>query len=180
MEIILVEKVEKLGDIGDIVKVKNGYGRNFLLRQNKALRATEDNKKVFEAQKKNILARNESVKVEAKKTFDKINNKQVIVLTQASDEGRLFGSIRPKDIAIKLSADNKIEVKKSQIVLAESIRKVGVYPAKVRIHADYLATVNVNIARSEKEAQSNLVERAKESAEASEENPVESSQDTVA
>ncbi len=97
--------------------------------------------------------------MDAKKIFDKINNKQVVVLTQASDEGRLFGSIMPKDIAIKLSADNEIEVKKSQIVLAESIRKVGIYPAKVRIHADYLATVNVNIARSEKEAESNLVEQ---------------------
>lgn len=176
MEIILVEKVEKLGDIGDVVKVKNGYGRNFLLRQNKALRATEDNKKVFEAQKKEILARNDGVKADAKKIFDKINNKQVVVLTQASDEGRLFGSIMPKDIAIKLSADNGIEIKKSQILLAESIRKVGIYPAKVRIHADYLATVNVNIARSEKEAESNLAEEKDEAREIPEGNIAESSQ----
>ncbi|MFZ8864808.1 MAG: 50S ribosomal protein L9 [Rickettsiales bacterium] len=162
MEVILVEKIEKLGDVGDLVKVKNGFGRNFLLRQNKALRATAENKKFFEAQKQEILAKNDQIKADAKKIFNKLNNKQVIILAHASDEGRLFGSVMPRDVAAKLAEDNKIEIQKSQIILSDSIREVGIYEAKVRIHADYIALVKVNIARSEKEAKANIEAETKQ------------------
>jgi large subunit ribosomal protein L9 len=162
MEVILVEKVEKLGDVGDLVKVRNGFGRNFLLRQNKALRATAENKKFFEEQKQEILAKNEHIKAEAKQFFNKLNNKQVIILTHASDEGRLFGSVMPRDVADKLSEDYKLQIKKSQIILSDAIREVGIYEAKVRIHADYIALVKVNIARSENEAKANLEAEAKQ------------------
>ena len=169
MEIILVEKIEKLGDVGDLVKVKNGYGRNFLLRQNKALRATEENKKLFAEQKKEILEKNNQIKTEAKKIYDKINNQQVVILTHASDEGRLFGSIMPRDIAVKLSESFKIEVKKSQIVLASAIREVGIFEVKLRIHADFLAIIKVNVARNEKEAADNLKDKQAESADENQE-----------
>jgi large subunit ribosomal protein L9 len=155
MKIILTEKIEKLGDIGDQVSVKNGYARNYLIPQEKALIASEENQKIFEEQKKVILAKNEEIKKEAKKIFDKINNKNVLVIVQASDEGRLYGSVMPKDIAEKISAAFSTEIKKSQIILATAIREIGIYSIKVRIHADFLAEVNINIARSESEAKAN-------------------------
>ena len=155
MKIILTEKIEKLGDVGDQVSVKNGYARNYLIPQEKALIASEENQKIFEEQKKVILAKNEEIKKEAKKIFDKINNKNVLIIVQASDEGRLYGSVMPKDVAEKISAAFSVEIKKSQIILATAIREIGIYSIKVRIHADFLAEVNVNIARSEAEAKAN-------------------------
>jgi len=101
MEIILTEKIEKLGDIGDLVKVKNGYARNFLLPNEKAMRATPENKKLFEEQKKEIIAKNDTIKKQAKAIYDKVNSKETLIIVQASDEGRLYGSVMPKDIAKK-------------------------------------------------------------------------------
>jgi len=173
MEIILIEKIEKLGDVGDLVSVKNGYARNFLLRQNKALRATDENKAYFEEKKKDILAKNEEIKKEAKKIYDKINDKAALIIAHASDEGRLFGSVMPKDIAVKLSESTGVDIKKSQIVLSVAIREVGLYEAKVRIHADYLATVKVNVARNEEEAKENLKPKKEKAEAAPEESAVE-------
>jgi large subunit ribosomal protein L9 len=155
MEIILTEKIEKLGEIGDLVNVKNGYARNFLLPNDKALRATPENKKLFEEQKKAIIAKNEQIKKEAKITFDKINKKEVLIIVQASDEGRLFGSVMPKDIAQKIIDILKVDVKKSQIVITNTIRNIGLYNIKARVHADYIADIILNIARSEAEGKEN-------------------------
>jgi len=168
MEIILTEKIEKLGDIGDLVKVKNGYARNFLLPNEKALRATAENKKLFEEQKKEIIAKNDAIKKQAKAIFDKVNSKETIIIVQASDEGRLYGSVMPKDIAKKISDDFKVEIKKSQIILNSAIREIGLYTVKARIHADYLADITINIARSEAEAKENHKKLKKKSVEATE------------
>jgi len=155
MEIILTEKIEKLGDIGDLVKVKNGYARNFLLPNEKAMRATPENKKLFEEQKKEIIAKNDTIKKQAKAIYDKVNSKETLIIVQASDEGRLYGSVMPKDIAKKISDDFKLDIKKSQIILNAAIREIGLYIVKARIHADYLADITINIARSEAEAKEN-------------------------
>lgn len=168
MEIILTEKIEKLGDIGDLVKVKNGYARNFLLPNEKALRATAENKKLFEEQKKEIIAKNDTIKKQAKAIFDKVNSKETLIIVQASDEGRLYGSVMPKDIAKKISDDFKVEIKKSQIILNSAIREIGLYTVKARIHADYLTDITINIARSEAEAKENHKKAKQQSVEATE------------
>lgn len=156
MEVILIEKVEKLGDVGAQVKVKNGYARNFLLPANKALRASKENIAYFEAQKKDILAKNEKIKAVAKKIFDKVENKNIVIIRQASDEGKLFGSVLPKDIAEQASETCQTALKKSQVILQDPIRTTGLFDVKLRIHADYLANLKVNVARSEEEAKENL------------------------
>ncbi len=168
MEIILTEKIEKLGDIGDLVKVKNGYARNFLLPNEKALRATEENKKLFEEQKKEIIAKNDTIKKQAKAIFDKVNSKETLIIVQASDEGRLYGSVMPKDIAKRISDNFKVEIKKSQIILNSAIREIGLYNIKARIHADFLADISINIARSEAEAKENHKKSKQQSVEATE------------
>ena len=156
MEIILTEKIDKLGDIGDLVSVKNGFARNFLIPNNKALLATEANKKAFDEKKVQFVERNNKAKQAAKKIFDKINDKFIVITSHASDEGRLYGSVMPKDIADKITAELKAEIKKSQIVLDSAIREIGVIKVKLRIHADYVAEVNVNVARSIQEAKDQL------------------------
>ena len=156
MEVILIEKIEKLGNVGDIVAVKSGFARNYLIPQDKALRATDSNKEYFQKQKKEILAKNDDIKQKAKGVFDKVDGKSVNIIRHASDEGKLYGSVMPKDIAEKISELLKISVKKSQIVLVKTIRETGLYDVKIRIHADYLAVVQVNVARSEEEAKANL------------------------
>ena len=176
MEIILTEKIDKLGDIGDLVSVKNGFARNFLIPAHKALRATAENREYFEKQKAEFLQRNEKVKQEAKKIYDKLNNKSVIITNNASDEGRLYGSVMPKDIADKVTIELKVEVKKSQIILDKPIREIGIIKTKVRIHADYVAEVTVNIARSLAEAKEQLknLNKAKKDQQADDEDNAQS------
>ena len=156
MEIILTEKIDRLGDIGDLVSVKNGFARNFLIPANKALRATAENKEYFEKRKAEFLQKNEKVKEEAKKVYDKLYDKSIIITNNASDEGRLYGSVMPKDIADKITKELKVEVKKSQIILDSPIREIGIIKTKIRIHADYVAEIIVNIARSLAEAKEQL------------------------
>lgn len=167
MEIILIEKIERLGNVGDQVLVKNGFARNYLIPQNKALRSTPENKEYFEKKKEEIIAKNTKISEEAKKIFNKINNKSIIIICHASDEGRLYGSIIPKDIATKITENFKTEIKKSQIILSTAIREIGIIETKIRIHADYIASVKINIARSQEEAQSNIESNKKEKSKAS-------------
>ena len=156
MQVILVEKVEKLGDVGELVTVKNGFARNFLIPQKKALRCTEENKVLFESKKQEFLEKNKQLKTEAEVIYKKIHNKAVSVIRQASDEGRLFGSVMPKDIAERVSETFALDIAKSKIVLAKAIKETGLFEAKVRVHADFVATIKVNVARSEQEAKTNL------------------------
>ena len=151
MQVILLERVEKLGQIGDVVTVKDGFARNFLLPRNKALRANEANRKVFEANKARIVAENDTKRDEAQKASGDIDGAAVTLIRQASNTGRLYGSVSVRDIADALIADGK-KVGKQQIVLDRPIKSIGVYDVKVVLHAEVAVTVKVNVARSPEEA----------------------------
>ena len=153
MKIILLEKVEKLGSLGDQVEVKNGYARNYLLPTGKALRATEENIKHFEEKASDIKKKNDKDVKEANKFLDKINGKTFIVIRQAGENGQLFGSVTTRDIA-NLLKDNGIDhINKSQVSLIEPIKALGIVDVKVNLHAEVSTTIKINIARTEEEAE---------------------------
>ena len=154
MKVILLAQVEKLGHVGSQVKVKPGYARNFLLPQKKALRATKEKLEHFEKEKTKILAANDAKKQDAAQIYQKINGRILNIIRLASEEGKLFGSVMPKDIALEIKKSFALEIKKSQIFLEKAIRESGIYECKVRIHADYLSVLNIVIARSLDEAKS--------------------------
>jgi large subunit ribosomal protein L9 len=151
MEVILLERVEKLGGIGDVVKVKNGFARNYLLPNKKALRANEANKKVFEANRAKIESDNAERRTDAEKASKGIDGKTVQLIRQASNTGQLYGSVSARDIVEALEADGA-KVTKSQIVLARPIKGIGVHEVKVALHPEVAVTVKVNVARSPEEA----------------------------
>ncbi len=152
MEVILLERVGKLGQMGDVVRVKDGYARNFLLPRNKALRATKDNKAKFETMKADLEAKNEARKGEAGKLAGAFEGKSLTVLRQASEVGQLYGSVSPRDIAEMLSADGT-PVNRSQIVLHAPIKLIGQYKVPVELHPEVEVIVLVNVARNEEEAE---------------------------
>ena len=151
MEVILLERVEKLGGIGDVVKVKNGFARNYLLPNKKALRANEANKKVFEANRAKIEADNAERRSEAEKSASGVEGKTVQLIRQASNVGHLYGSVSVRDIAEALEAEGA-KVSKSQVVLDRPIKGIGVHEVKVALHPEVAVTVKVNVARSPEEA----------------------------
>jgi large subunit ribosomal protein L9 len=151
MDVILLERVEKLGAIGDVVTVKNGYARNYLLPNNKALRANEANKKVFEANRARIEADNANKRGEAEKDAKGIDGKTVTLIRQASNTGQLYGSVSARDLVDALVAD-KAHVTKSQIVLDRAIKAIGMHEVRVVLHPEVSVTVKVNVARSPEEA----------------------------
>lgn len=152
MEVILLERVEKLGHIGDVVRVKDGFARNFLLPNKKALRANEANRKVFEANRDRIVAENAAKRTEAEKESKSLEGVSVTLIRQASNTGQLYGSVAVRDIVEALVADNH-KVNKSQVVLDKPIKSIGVYEVKVALHAEVAVTVKVNVARSPEEAE---------------------------
>ena len=152
MEVILLERVEKLGQIGDIVTVKNGFARNYLLPNKKALRANEANKKVFEANRAKIEADNAHKRDDAEKASKGIDGKTVQLIRQASNTGQLYGSVSARDIVEALEAENA-KVTKSQIVLNRPIKAIGMHEVKVALHPEVSVTVKVNVARSPEEAE---------------------------
>ncbi|HEY0629799.1 MAG TPA: 50S ribosomal protein L9 [Sphingomicrobium sp.] len=152
MEVILLERVEKLGQIGDIVTVKNGFARNYLLPNKKALRANEANKKVFEANRAKIEAENASRREEAEKASKSVDGKSVQLIRQASNVGALYGSVSARDIVEALEAEGA-KVSKSQIVLDRPIKAIGMHEVKVALHPEVSVTVKVNVARSPEEAE---------------------------
>ena len=152
MEVILLERVEKLGAIGDVVSVKNGFARNYLLPNKKALRANEANKKVFEANRANIEADNAARRAEAEKDSKGVEGKTVILIRQASNSGQLYGSVSARDLAEALT-EAGAKVTKSQIVLSKPIKTIGLYEVRVALHAEVNVTVKVNVARSPEEAE---------------------------
>jgi large subunit ribosomal protein L9 len=151
MEVILLERVEKLGAIGDVVKVKDGFARNFLLPNKKALRANDANRKLFEANRKTIEADNESRRLEAEKASKDVDGKTVQLIRQASNTGQLYGSVSARDIVEALEGEGA-HVTKSQIVLARPIKAIGVHEVRVVLHPEVATTVKVNVARSPEEA----------------------------
>ncbi len=152
MEVILLERVEKLGAIGDVVTVKNGYARNFLLPRNKALRSNAANLKVFESNKAQIVAENDAKREEAQAASKDVDGVSVTLIRQASNTGQLYGSVAVRDIVEALEAAGK-KIGKQQIVLNKPIKSIGVYEVKVALHAEVVVTVKVNVARSPEEAE---------------------------
>lgn len=152
MEVILLERVEKLGQIGDIVNVKNGFARNYLLPNKKALRANEANKKVFEANRARIEADNAEKRSDAEKASKGVDGKTVQLIRQASNTGQLYGSVSARDIVEALEGQGA-KVTKSQVVLDRPIKAIGMHEIKVALHAEVSVTVKVNVARSPEEAE---------------------------
>lgn len=152
MDVILLERIEKLGTIGDVVKVKNGYARNFLLPRGKALRANESNRKVFEANRATIEATNAERRSGAETEARKIDGAKVQLIRQASNTGQLYGSVSARDLAEALEAAGH-KVAKNQIVLDKPIKAIGVQEVKIQLHPEVAVTVTVNVARSPEEAE---------------------------
>ena len=152
MDIILLERVEKLGAIGDVVTVKDGYARNFLLPNKKALRANDANRKVFEANRAKIESDNASRRDEAQKASGSVEGKQIVLIRAASQTGQLYGSVSVKDIVDGLVAQDA-KVSKSMIVLERPIKTLGVFGVKVVLHPEVTVNVQVNVARSDDEAE---------------------------
>ena len=152
MQVILLERVAKLGQMGDVVAVKDGYARNFLLPQGKALRANEANIASFEAQKAQLEARNLETKKEAEALSEKLGGQQFIVIRSASDSGALYGSVTPRDAADAATADG-FTVDKKQIVLGKPIKELGLHDVHVLLHPEVEVTIQLNVARSQEEAE---------------------------
>lgn len=152
MDIILLERVEKLGAIGDVVTVKDGYARNFLLPNKKALRANDANRKVFEANRARIESDNATRRDEAQKASGSVEGKQIVLIRAASQTGQLYGSVSVKDIVDGLNAQDA-KVAKSMIVLERPIKTLGVFDVKVVLHPEVSVNVQVNVARSDDEAE---------------------------
>ncbi|MBA15055.1 MAG: 50S ribosomal protein L9 [Sphingomonas sp.] len=152
MQVILLERVEKLGAIGDVVTVKDGFARNFLLPRKKALRANEANRKVFEANRERIEADNAAKRTDAEKEAGSIDGVQVTLIRQSSNTGQLYGSVAVRDIVEALGeAGHKVH--KSQVVLARPIKTLGVHEVRVALHPEVSVTVTANVARSPEEAE---------------------------
>ncbi len=151
MEVILLERIEKLGQMGDVVKVKTGFARNFLLPQKKALRATNANKEVFETQRVQLEAENLKQKDEATKVAAKMEGTSITLIRQAGEAGHLYGSVNSRDIATSLT-DAGFTIGRSQIGLANPIKQLGVYDVRCGLHPEVSVQVSVNVARSEEEA----------------------------
>ena len=152
MEIILLERIEKLGTIGDVVTVKDGYARNYLLPNKKALRANEANRKVFEANREKIVADNAARRSEAEQHAGNVEGKSVVLIRASSNAGQLYGSVSVRDIVDALNAEGA-GVTKSMIVLERPIKTIGVFDVKVALHPEVAVTVKVNVARSPDEAE---------------------------
>jgi len=151
MEVILLERVEKLGAIGDVVKVKNGFARNYLLPNKKALRANESNRKLFEANRARIEEENATKRGDAEKASKGVDGKTVQLIRQASNVGHLYGSVSARDIVEALEGVGA-KVTKSQVVLDRPIKAIGVHEIKIALHPEVSVTVKVNVARSPEEA----------------------------
>jgi len=152
MEVILLERIEKLGTIGDVVKVKNGYARNFLLPRGKALRANDANRKVFDANREKIEAQNAERRTDAEKDSKKVDGLKIQLIRQASNTGQLYGSVSARDLAEAMEAAGH-KVAKHQIVLDRPIKAIGVQDVKIALHPEVSVTISVNVARSPEEAE---------------------------
>jgi large subunit ribosomal protein L9 len=152
MQIILLERIEKLGSIGDVVSVKDGYARNFLLPNKKALRANEANRKVFEANRSRIEADNAARRGDAQTHAGQVEGKQVVLIRASSNSGQLYGSVNVRDIVEALNAQGA-NVTKAMVVLERPIKAIGLYDVRVALHPEVAVNVQVNVARSADEAE---------------------------
>jgi large subunit ribosomal protein L9 len=152
MKVILLERVERLGGLGETVNVKDGFARNFLLPRHKALRATAANMKVFEGQRAEIEARNAKAKESAEGAGGKLDGSSYILIRQAGESGHLYGSVAARDVADVVNAEGG-KIDRAMVVLDKPIKTLGVHQVKVRLHPEVTVTVSVNIARSQDEAE---------------------------
>ena len=147
MEVVLLENIKNLGQIGEIVKVKRGHGRNFLIKYGKALKASKENIEYVNTKKIELNQKNIELKKAAKKTFDLINNKNYKFSKRAKENDELYGSIRPLELAKTITDTNKIEVKPSQIDLNKEIDKIGSYEAKINLHPEIQAKIHIEVVK---------------------------------
>ena len=152
MDVILLERVHNLGQIGDVVKVKPGYARNFLLPMRKALRATEANKAKFESQRAQIEAMNLEKRSEAEKVKDKVDGIKVVLIRQAGETGQLFGSVNARDLADAVTAAG-FTIDRRQVILDRPIKTLGLHPIRVALHPEVIVSVTANVAKSTEEAE---------------------------
>jgi large subunit ribosomal protein L9 len=153
MKIILLEKIEKLGQLGDIVNVKTGYARNFLLPAEKALRATDENLKYFESKAVEIRKKNDKDMANASKLSEGIDEKTFIVIRQAGENGQLFGSVTTRDIANILSENGLASITRNQVSLIEPIKSLGIINVRINLHPEVSVIIKLNIARTSEEAE---------------------------
>jgi large subunit ribosomal protein L9 len=152
MDIILLERIEKLGTIGDVVTVKDGYARNFLLPQKKALRANEANKKVFEANRERLEKENAEKRAEAEKLGEKVAGAEVVLIRASSNAGQLYGSVNVRDMVAGLTAQGH-EIDKKQVIMGAPIKTIGMHDVTVALHPEVHVIVKANVARSDDEAE---------------------------
>ena len=147
MEVVLLENIKNLGNIGDLVNVKRGYGRNFLIKYGKALKASKINIDFVNKKKAVLNEKNISLKKNAKKIYDIINKKNYKFLKRAKDNDELYGSIKPREISKTIENIDKVEIKSSQIDLTKEIIKIGFYEVKVNLHSEVLATIHIEVVK---------------------------------
>ncbi|HWE22100.1 MAG TPA: 50S ribosomal protein L9 [Hyphomicrobiaceae bacterium] len=152
MQVILLERIGRLGQMGDVVTVKDGYARNFLLPQKKALRATEQNLKRFESNRSQLEARNLELKKEAEAIAAKLDGKSFVAIRQAGDTGQLYGSVTTRDIVETVTAGG-FSIDRRQVVLDKPIKTLGIHATRIALHPEVIINVSVNVARTEDEAE---------------------------
>ena len=151
MEVILLESLNKLGGIGDLVNVKDGYARNYLIPQKKALRANDENKEYFSKIKQDLVEKNKKIIEDAKLTVQKISKLEINFIRNASDNGQLYGSVSPKDVS-NFFTEKKINIKPSNVNFHDAIKKIGIYDINIRLHPEVGCNLRINIATSEENA----------------------------
>ena len=152
MDVVLLERVEKLGQMGDVVSVKDGYARNYLLPQSKALRATAANMARFENERAQLEARNLELKKEAEAVAEKLDGQQFVIIRQASEAGSLYGSVAARDVA-EVATEEGFSIEKRQVVLEKPVKELGLHDMRVVLHPEVDAGITVNVARSTEEAE---------------------------
>ncbi len=155
MEVILLERIDKLGDLGATVRVKNGYARNFLLPRGKALRANKGNLERFEKQRQELEERNTTLRDQAKLQAEKIDGETFILIRQAGESGQLYGSVTPRDI-VNLLAEHQCAIGRDQVLLVNTIKMLGIHQARIRLHPEIIAAIRLNVARTEEDASGQL------------------------
>jgi len=151
MEVVLLENIKNLGNIGDVVNVKRGHGRNFLIKYGKALQASKANIDLVNVKKAELKEKNISLKKDAKKIYDFINKKKYKFAKRAKDNNELYGSIKPKEISKTIGNIDNTEIKPSQIDLSKEINKIGLYEAKINLHAEIQAIIHIEVVKHEEE-----------------------------
>lgn len=152
MQVVLLERIEKLGQMGDVVTVKDGYARNYLVPQGKALRATKGNLADFERRRVQLEAANLRRKEEAQKLAKQIDGRSVVIVRQAGEAGQLYGSVNPRDIAVAFTEDG-VTIERQQVQLPAALKTLGIHQVRIRLHPEVDAFVTVNVARSREEAE---------------------------